>query len=90
MNARLELLVGGEWRPVLRIGSAPMFNNAPSFEPVPEASMDDLWASAANALKMYGGGPLGVVTEGREGQEMLLFDVGAAGPFRLGRIPEET
>ncbi|WP_432158637.1 hypothetical protein [Streptomyces sp. bgisy153] len=86
----MELLVGDEWRPVLRIGGVPMWNNAPSFVPVPEASMDALWKAAADALKLYGEHPIGVVTEGREGAEMLLFAVGAAGPFRLGRLAEET
>ncbi|RPF30321.1 hypothetical protein EDD92_0076 [Streptomyces sp. TLI_185] len=90
MNVRLELLVSGEWRPVLRIGAVPMWGNAPSFRPFPEASKDELWKSAGDALKAFGAGPVSVATVGQEGTETLLFAAGAAGPFRLGWIAEET
>ncbi|WP_329541944.1 hypothetical protein [Streptomyces sp. NBC_01358] len=91
MNARLEILVGNEWRPVLRLGKGPLLHgNSPTFAPVPEVAKDDLWRMAIDSLVQVGGEPVVIETAAQHGTETVLFGSGAAGPMRLGWISEES
>ncbi|WP_411149610.1 hypothetical protein [Streptomyces sp. A30] len=90
MNAQLEVLVGTEWRQVLRMGQgAMMHGNSPTFGPVPEGAQDDLWRAAAAALAMFAGEPVSIATVGARGTETILFGAGAAGPFQCSWVEEK-
>ena len=91
MMAQLEVLIGSEWRQVLRMGQgALMHGNSPAFKRVPEGSQDGLWKQAADALEMLSGGPVSISTVAANGTETVLFAAGAAGPFRLNWVADET